>query len=58
MVKRLETLDDIIAIQKQCEGAATDRGVADLFHLGYKEVSSTHNLNELAQSVSASIHEK
>ena len=57
MVKRLETLDDIVAIQKQCEGAATDKGVADLFNLGYKEINSTRNMNELAQSVSASNHE-
>ena len=50
MVKRLETLDDIEAIQKQCDGQATDRGAADLFHLGYKEQNTSRDMNELAQS--------
>ena len=53
MVKRLETLDDIEAIQKQCDGQATDRGAADLFHLGYKEQNTSRDMNELAQSQGA-----
>ena len=50
MVKRLETLEDIAAIQKQAEGIATDKGAADLFHLAYKERSSTAKMADLAYS--------
>ena len=50
MVKRLETLEDIEAIQKQAEGGATKRGAADLFHLAYKERNSSASIADLAYS--------